>query len=70
MSGYEVARTVRGYAWGKSALLIALTGWGQREDVERARFAGFDRHYTKPIDTSELETLLARFAETSLQQRI
>jgi CheY-like chemotaxis protein len=40
-------------------LLIALTGWGQREDIERAQSAGFDRHFTKPIDAIEIERLLA-----------
>lgn len=45
--------------WGRRVLLIALTGWGQREDIERAQSAGFDRHFTKPIDAVEIERLLA-----------
>lgn len=45
--------------WGRRVLLIALTGWGQREDIERAQSAGFDRHFTKPIDAIEIERLLA-----------
>ena len=62
LSGYEVARAVRDCPWGQSALLIALTGWGQQDDIERARSAGFDRHYTKPIDTAAIEALLAAHA--------
>ncbi len=45
--GYEVARRVRA-ALGREPMLIALTGYGQAEDRERARAAGFDVHLTKP----------------------
>ena len=47
MSGYEVARRMRLEAWGRHAVLIALTGWGQDEDKQAARAAGFDHHLTK-----------------------
>jgi CheY-like chemotaxis protein len=40
-------------------VLVALTGWGQDEDKRRAREAGFDRHFTKPVSPTELEKLLA-----------
>ena len=39
--------------------LIAVTGWGQQEDRERSRAAGFDHHLTKPIDTDTLQRLLS-----------
>jgi CheY-like chemotaxis protein len=42
--------------------LIALTGWGQESDRQRAIDAGFDRHLTKPVDTVVLEALLLRDA--------
>jgi CheY-like chemotaxis protein len=42
---------------GTQPRLIALTGWGQQEDRERSRTAGFDAHWTKPIDPSLLEAL-------------
>jgi two-component system, sensor histidine kinase len=61
MNGYEVARRVRAQAWGKKVLLIAVTGWGQAEDKQRSRDAGFDHHLTKPIDVGEVENLLANF---------
>ena len=45
---------------GGRALLVALTGYGQPEDRERAREAGFDRHLTKPIEPEALQAILAR----------
>jgi CheY-like chemotaxis protein len=59
MTGYEVARSIRQSDWGRSALLIALTGWGQNHDREKALQAGFDRHLTKPIDPAELAAVVA-----------
>jgi PAS domain S-box-containing protein len=58
MTGYELARRLRSEPWGQSLLLIAITGWGQQEDKERAKAAGFDRHFTKPVDPDELEQAL------------
>ncbi len=61
MNGYEVARRVRRTAWGNDVLLLALTGWGQKEDIERAHNAGFDAHLTKPADPDRIEQLLEKF---------
>jgi len=58
MSGHDVARAARRELWGKSAYFIALTGWGQAADKERATASGFDRHLTKPIDPDQLNALL------------
>jgi len=60
--GYEVARRIRGSPLGQSVVLIALTGWGQREDVEQAMRAGFDRHMTKPADFAALQQIIADVA--------
>src|SRR6185503_4450137 len=49
-NGYDVARAIRDTAWGRTMLLVAVTGWGQSEDKRRAKEAGFDRHFTKPLD--------------------
>ncbi len=57
--GYEVARRVRA-ALGPAVLLVALTGYGQPEDQQRAVEAGFDVHLVKPIDPEELAVLVAR----------
>jgi signal transduction histidine kinase/CheY-like chemotaxis protein len=59
LNGYEVARRIRAQPWGARIRLIALTGWGQVEDVERARAAGFDHHVTKPVDLQALQELVA-----------
>ncbi len=58
MTGYEVARRVRAERWGTDIFLIAVTGWGQTEDKNRAIAAGFDHHLTKPVDPAEVEVLL------------
>jgi len=58
MDGYEVARRVR-TALGKSVLLVAMTGYGQKSDRLQALSAGFDTHLTKPIDIKAIELLLA-----------
>jgi CheY-like chemotaxis protein len=59
MNGYEVARQIRQEPWGRGMALIALTGWGQEEDKQRALEAGFDYHLTKPVEANALEKLLA-----------
>ena len=58
MTGYEVARRIRQHAWGRSALLVAVTGWGQDDDKERAKAAGFDHHFTKPVNPEAVEQVL------------
>jgi CheY-like chemotaxis protein len=56
MSGYEVATRIRALA-GDQPRLIALTGWGQDEDRRKSSAAGFDAHWTKPVDPAMLEAL-------------
>jgi PAS domain S-box-containing protein len=58
MDGYEVARRIRARPDGAHMLLVAVTGWGQHEDKQRAAAAGFDHHLTKPVDLASLERLL------------
>jgi CheY-like chemotaxis protein len=57
LSGYEVARKIRDQPWGRSILLVATTGWGQLDDRQRARQAGFDHHLVKPVDSATLDEL-------------
>jgi PAS domain S-box-containing protein len=59
LNGYEVARRLRQEAWGKELRLIALTGWGQASDRERALHSGFDHHLTKPVDPAVLERAIS-----------
>jgi PAS domain S-box-containing protein len=58
LNGYEVAREVRRHPGGQAVLLIAVTGWGQDNDKARAAAAGFNHHFTKPIDPQRLSELL------------
>ena len=58
MDGFEVARRIRQMPAADRALLIALSGYGNAEDKERAAKAGFDHHMTKPADLEVLERLL------------
>jgi PAS domain S-box-containing protein len=58
MSGYEVAERIRGEAWSRAAVLVAVTGWGQEADKRRSREAGIDHHLTKPVDLALLDELL------------
>ena len=58
MSGYEVARRVRQADYGRTVMLIAATGWGQAQDRVAALAAGFDHHFTKPIEPDRLRELL------------
>jgi PAS domain S-box-containing protein len=58
MDGYEVAREVRLSPLGKTALLIAVTGYGQADDRRRSKEAGFDAHLVKPVSQSLLSTLI------------
>lgn len=60
MNGYEVARTVRGRAWGRDILIIALTGWGQEDARRRSMEAGIDHHLVKPVEPQALQDLLSR----------
>jgi two-component system, chemotaxis family, CheB/CheR fusion protein len=61
INGYEAARRIREQPWGKSVVLVALTGWGQAEDRQKSREAGFDGHIVKPVDLEALTRLLAEF---------
>jgi CheY-like chemotaxis protein/anti-sigma regulatory factor (Ser/Thr protein kinase) len=59
MNGYEVCRRLRQEPWGRAMTIVALTGWGQDEDRNRSKEAGFDVHMVKPVDFDALLQLLA-----------
>jgi CheY-like chemotaxis protein len=56
--GYELGQRLRMTPEAKSTLLVALTGYGRPEDIERAHAAGFDHHATKPVDPDMLTAIL------------
>ncbi len=58
IDGYEVARRVRSRAENAGVNLVALTGYGQPQDREIAKQAGFDAHLAKPVDLNELTQYL------------
>jgi PAS domain S-box-containing protein len=60
LDGYEVARQVRQHSLGRAVTLIAVTGWGQEADKARTLAAGFNHHFTKPIEPEQLAHLLRR----------
>jgi signal transduction histidine kinase/ActR/RegA family two-component response regulator len=59
IDGYALARAMRQQANGAPLRLVALTGYGQREDVERAYQADFDLHLTKPASLADLQRATA-----------
>jgi two-component system CheB/CheR fusion protein len=59
MDGYEVAALLRASVSMRSTRLVALSGYGQAEDVDLARHAGFDEHVVKPSNIEVLRRILA-----------
>ena len=63
MNGYAVARTLRARPEFNHVHIAAVTGWGQDEDRRKAREAGFDSHFTKPLSPEVLGELLGTIAQ-------
>lgn len=59
ISGFDVAETLRADVQLRGVYLIALSGYGRDEDVARCQAAGFDRHFLKPVDATQLLAHLA-----------
>jgi PAS domain S-box-containing protein len=62
MNGYAVAQELRRRPALHDVYLAAVTGWGQTEDRRRAREAGFDTHFTKPVSAAAVQDLLSAVA--------
>jgi len=65
LDGYAVARQLRSRGDTSHVLLIALTGYGQKEDRARAAEAGFDYHFVKPADPREIQVAIERGRNTA-----
>jgi signal transduction histidine kinase/ActR/RegA family two-component response regulator len=65
MSGNEVARAIRSSPEGEAAVLVAITGWGQQRDRAAAKDAGFDFHFTKPVDPAKVLRLIEDAVKSS-----
>jgi signal transduction histidine kinase len=63
MNGYEVARRLRLKGTEAPTLLIALTGYGQKEDRLRSMQAGFHHHFVKPADPRVIQSAIASWGE-------
>jgi CheY-like chemotaxis protein len=61
MNGYELAQELRIRMPDPKPLLVALSGYGQPEDLRRSREAGIDYHFVKPIQLEKLQGLLTRY---------
>lgn len=59
MDGHQAAQAIRALPGGEAVFLIALSGWGRPEDVDKAVNSGFNRHLTKPADLVELLEMVA-----------
>ncbi len=66
LNGYEACRRIRQQPWGKSMILIAVTGWGQEDDRRRSHEAGFDKHLVKPVDPLALMNLLGELGGANI----
>nr|MCU0952730.1 CHASE domain-containing protein [Burkholderiaceae bacterium] len=64
LSGYEVARRLRALPLAPPPRLIAVSGWGQHDDRQQAREAGFDLHLIKPVDHAALQAHLRRLFDS------
>lgn len=64
LNGYEACRRIRQQPWGKNIVMVAVTGWGQEEDREKSRDAGFNGHMVKPVELAALTKLLAELLPT------
>ena len=67
MDGNELARRLRADPRTRKATLIALTGYGQAQDILQSREAGFDQHFVKPADPTRLATVIGVLAAERLQ---
>ncbi len=58
MDGFQVAEVIRRQTCEIRPTLIALTGYGQEEDMIRSKIAGFDYHLVKPVSLEQIREVL------------
>ena len=61
MDGYELASSLREDEWGKDAVLIAVSGYGQEQARDRSKLAGFNHHLVKPVNFDNVLALIGGF---------
>lgn len=62
MDGFELARQFAGRVELSGIKLVAVTGYGQEQDRQRSKDAGFAAHVVKPVDLDELSRLIEQLA--------
>jgi CheY-like chemotaxis protein len=68
LDGFGVAQQIRSASWGSTIALIALTGFGQQEDRQRTRRAGFDAHLVKPSTLEQIREAIREATATRAQK--
>lgn len=63
LNGYEVAKRMRQQPVLQNVVLVAITGYGQESDRQRAQAAGFDHHLAKPARFEQIQIILATVSE-------
>jgi len=58
LDGYQVAQAIRTLPGGRAAVIIALTGFGSRQDRRQSVAAGIDHHSVKPVDAIILQRVI------------
>ena len=66
INGYDACRRIQREPWGKDIMMIALTGWGQEDDKQKTRDAGFHYHLVKPADFNVVQRLVASIGTGAL----
>lgn len=65
LTGYEVAARIRKMSGLDQAVIVAVSGWGAKDDLARSKEAGFDMHFTKPVAPARLREFLACCADSA-----
>jgi CheY-like chemotaxis protein len=68
LDGFSAARHIRAQDWGKSMILVALSGWCREEDRQHSLSAGFNGHLAKPVEVEEIRNLIQGLLDGALPQ--
>ena len=62
MNGHETAQRTRADDPSRAVTVVALNGWGAEADRVKAKEAGFDHHFTKPVDLTTVDNVIKQVA--------
>ena len=60
LNGFDLARRMRAQEATADSILVAITGWGQPSDRQKAKEAGFDDYFVKPVELEAIRGLLEK----------